>query len=160
MEEMIQIVEDTGLNIYNLYTPCAGSVPGSMKCEGDYLITHNMGNSFIHMPMRFFWTQNLFWMPVAWKKVRMDLLCTNSTVPTMYLNSLEMRKGFHMFPDALEWQECSFEVNRSYKCLYMQMNDQYLKLLGAMKYWILVCNGDVNMVCNFLGDEWFVDSLC
>uniref|UniRef100_A0A8C9ELD9 Carboxypeptidase n=1 Tax=Pavo cristatus TaxID=9049 RepID=A0A8C9ELD9_PAVCR len=69
-------------------------------------------------------------------------------------------KALHISPDAPEWQVCSFEVNRSYKRLYMQMNDQYLKLLGAMKYRILVYNGDVDMACNFLGDEWFVDSLC
>ena len=102
MEEMIQTVEESGLNIYNLYAPCAGGVPGSMRCEGDYLITHNLGNSFIRMPMRFFWPRNLFWMPVAWKKVQMDLPCTNSTVPTMHLNSLEVRKALHIFPDALE----------------------------------------------------------
>ncbi|XP_035423071.1 lysosomal protective protein isoform X2 [Cygnus atratus] len=160
MEEMIQIVEESGLNIYNLYAPCAGGVPGSMRYEGDYLVTHDLGNSFIRMPMRFSWRQNLFRMPVARKKVRMDPPCTNSTAPTMYLNSPEVRKALHIPPEAPEWQVCSFEVNRSYKRLYMQMNEQYLKLLGAMKYRILVYNGDVDMACNFLGDEWFVDSLC
>ncbi|KAF1576996.1 UNVERIFIED_CONTAM: Lysosomal protective protein, partial [Eudyptes pachyrhynchus] len=160
MAEMIQIVEESGLNIYNLYAPCDGGVPGSMRYEGDYLITHDLGNAFIQMPMRFSWRQNLFRMPVARKKVRMDPPCTNSTALRVYLNSPEVRKALHISPDAPEWQVCSFEVNHSYKRLYMQMNNQYLKLLGAMKYRILVYNGDVDMACNFLGDEWFVDSLC
>ncbi|NWV62263.1 PPGB protein, partial [Malurus elegans] len=160
MGEMIQIVEESGLNIYNLYAPCDGGVPGSMRYEGDYLITHDLGNSFIRMPLRFSWRQNLFRMPVARKKVRMDPPCTNSTAPSMYLNSPEVRKALHISPEASEWQVCSFDVNRSYKRLYMQMNEQYLKLLGTTKYRILVYNGDVDMACNFLGDEWFVDSLC
>ncbi|XP_030913898.1 lysosomal protective protein [Geospiza fortis] len=160
MGEMIQIVEESGLNIYNLYAPCDGGVPGSMRYEGDYLITHDLGNSFIRMPLRFSWRQNLFRMPVARKKVRMDPPCTNSTAPSMYLNSPEVRKALHISPEAPEWQVCSFEVNRSYRRLYMQMNEVYLKLLGATKYRILVYNGDVDMACNFLGDEWFVDSLC
>ncbi|NXQ12550.1 PPGB protein, partial [Peucedramus taeniatus] len=160
MGEMIQIVEESGLNIYNLYAPCDGGVPGSMRYEGDYLITHDLGNSFIRMPLRFSWRQNLFRMPVARKKVRMDPPCTNSTAPSMYLNSPEVRKALHISPEAPEWQVCSFDVNRNYKRLYMQMNEQYLKLLGATKYRILVYNGDVDMACNFLGDEWFVDSLC
>ncbi|KAM7091030.1 lysosomal protective protein isoform 1-T1 [Ciconia maguari] len=160
MGEMIQIVEESGLNIYNLYAPCDGGVPGSVRYEGDYLITHDLGNSFIRMPMRFSWRQNLLRMPVARNKVRMDPPCTNSTAPRVYLNSPEVRKALHISPDAPEWQVCSFEVNHGYKRLYMQMNDQYLKLLGATKYRILVYNGDVDMACNFLGDEWFVDSLC
>ncbi|XP_014744463.1 PREDICTED: lysosomal protective protein isoform X1 [Sturnus vulgaris] len=196
MGEMIQIVEESGLNIYNLYAPCDGGVPGSMRYEGDYLITHDLGNSFIRMPLRLSWRQNLFRMPVARKKVRMDPPCTNSTAPSMYLNSPEVRKALHISPKASEWQVCSFDVNRNYKRVYMQMNEQYLKLLGTtvcageptdpgsisassasylagttalptahflsatQKYRILVYNGDVDMACNFLGDEWFVDSLC
>lgn len=66
----------------------------------------------------------------------------------------------------------------------MDVKKQYLKLLGALvsdgnlnsyesdiyqllisvtsfqqKYRVLVYNGDVDMACNFLGDEWFVESL-
>lgn len=37
---------------------------------------------------------------------------------------------------------------------------QQLTLSATQKYRILVYNGDVDMACNFLGDEWFVDSLC
>lgn len=54
---------------------------------------------------------------------------------------------------------CNFLVNIQYRRLYQSMNSQYLKLLNSQKYQILLYNGDVDMACNFLGDEWFVDSL-
>lgn len=50
-------------------------------------------------------------------------------------------------------------VNLQYRRLYESMNSQYLKLLSSQKYQILLYNGDVDMACNFMGDEWFVDSL-
>uniref|UniRef100_A0A672TYZ3 Carboxypeptidase n=1 Tax=Strigops habroptila TaxID=2489341 RepID=A0A672TYZ3_STRHB len=148
----------TGLLLLQSFQPVLHH--SGCRYESDYLITHDLGNSFIRMPMRFSWRQNLFRMPVARNKVRMDPPCTNSTDISVYLNAPEVRKALHISPEAPEWQVCSFEVNRGYKRLYMQMNDQYLKLLGATKYRILVYNGDVDMACNFLGDEWFVDSLC
>uniref|UniRef100_A0A8D2KYT3 Carboxypeptidase n=1 Tax=Varanus komodoensis TaxID=61221 RepID=A0A8D2KYT3_VARKO len=85
--------------------------------------------------------------------------CTNTTAPSTFMNDAQVRKALHIVDGAPEWQMCSFAVSRGYKRLYMKMNDQYLKLLSVMKYRILLYNGDVDMACNFLGDEWFVDSL-
>ena len=52
----------------------------------------------------------------------------------------------------------SSAVGAHYKRLYTTMAPQYYKALDR-KLRILVYNGDVDMACNFLGDEWFVDSL-
>ncbi|XP_019395336.1 PREDICTED: lysosomal protective protein [Crocodylus porosus] len=159
MTETIKIVDESGLNIYNLYAPCAGGVPGAFRYEGSQVITHDLGNSFIRHSLKFSWRQNLLQIPVAKKAVRLDPPCTNTTAISNFLNSPEVRKALHITPEVPQWQLCNFEVNRSYKRLYTTMNDQYLKLLSSGKYRILVYNGDVDMACNFLGDEWFVDSL-
>ncbi|XP_063003560.1 lysosomal protective protein [Elgaria multicarinata webbii] len=159
MAEMIRIVDESGLNIYNLYAPCAGGVPGSFRYDGDVLVTHDLGNNFMRQPLRSLWQQNLFRWQAAKKNVRLDPPCINTTAPSAYMNDAQVRKALHIAGSAPEWQMCSFAVSRGYKRLYTKMNDQYMKLLSTMKYRILVYNGDVDMACNFLGDEWFVDSL-
>uniref|UniRef100_A0A8C7RJR0 Carboxypeptidase n=1 Tax=Oncorhynchus mykiss TaxID=8022 RepID=A0A8C7RJR0_ONCMY len=91
--------------------------------------------------------------------LRLDPPCTNSTPSTLYLNNPYVKAALHISPSALPWSVCSAEVNLNYNRLYMDVRKQYLKLLGALKYRVLVYNGDVDMACNFLGDEWFVESL-
>uniref|UniRef100_A0A8C5SP25 Carboxypeptidase n=1 Tax=Laticauda laticaudata TaxID=8630 RepID=A0A8C5SP25_LATLA len=158
MMDMIHIVDDSGLNIYNLYAPCAGGVPGKFSYLDGTIVTHDLGNSFFWHPLRGLWRENLLNLGVT-KQVRLDPPCINTTGLTRYLNDPQVRQALHIPDDAPAWEICSFTVSRGYKRLYTEMNDQYLKLLSTGKYRILLYNGDVDMACNFLGDEWFVESL-
>uniref|UniRef100_A0A674B7M4 Carboxypeptidase n=1 Tax=Salmo trutta TaxID=8032 RepID=A0A674B7M4_SALTR len=119
----------------------------------------NLGNSFINHEWTQLWNQKLKGVASLYKLVRLDPPCTNSTPSTLYLNNPYVKTALHISPSALPWVICSAEVNLNYNRLYMDVRKQYLKLLGALKYRVLVYNGDVDMACNFLGDEWFVESL-
>uniref|UniRef100_A0A8B9KIJ1 Carboxypeptidase n=1 Tax=Astyanax mexicanus TaxID=7994 RepID=A0A8B9KIJ1_ASTMX len=136
------IVYSSGLNMYNLYAPCAGGV----------------GTRYLMIDEGFCFFQKLLGLSM-FKSIKLDPPCTNSTASALYLNDPYVKSAIHISPDALEWVICSGEVNLNYNRIYMDVKKQYLKLLGAMKYRILVYNGDVDMACNFLGDEWFVESL-
>uniref|UniRef100_A0A6I8PEB5 Carboxypeptidase n=1 Tax=Ornithorhynchus anatinus TaxID=9258 RepID=A0A6I8PEB5_ORNAN len=125
--------------------------------EKDVMVTHDLGNVFTRVPLKRALRQALLLR--SGDSVRLDPPCTNTTAPFTYLNDPYVRKALHVPAEVPRWVTCSFEVNRDYKRLYSTVRDEYLKLLGAQRYRILVYNGDVDMACNFMGDEWFVDSL-
>ncbi|XP_036387120.1 lysosomal protective protein [Megalops cyprinoides] len=159
LAEVQYIVYQSGLNMYNLYAPCAGGVPQRVRFENGHLVIHDLGNNFIQHPWTSMWNEKLRGIAVLHKSVRLDPPCTNSTPSRMYLNNAYVRSALHIPTSVPEWDICSAEVNFNYVRLYMDVKKQYLKLLGALKYRVLVYNGDVDMACNFLGDEWFVESL-
>uniref|UniRef100_A0A8C4FFH8 Carboxypeptidase n=1 Tax=Dicentrarchus labrax TaxID=13489 RepID=A0A8C4FFH8_DICLA len=145
------IVYSSGLNMYNLYAPCPGGVRE--------LVIRDLGNSFINNQWTQLWNQKVRGLASLHLSVRLDPPCTNSTPSSLYLNNPYVRAALHISPKALDWVICSAEVNLKYGRLYMDVRKQYLKLLSALKYRVLVYNGDVDMACNFMGDEWFVESL-
>lgn len=49
-------------------------------------------------------------------------------------------------------------VGNQYHTIYETVKDVYQKLL-ALGLRALVYNGDTDMACNFLGDQWFVEQL-
>ena len=53
---------------------------------------------------------------------------------------------------------CSDDVGAQYTNLYPTVKGVYLKLL-SLGLRALVYNGDTDMACNFLGDQWFVEDL-
>nr|XP_004663956.2 lysosomal protective protein isoform X1 [Jaculus jaculus] len=154
--EVSRIVGKSGLNIYNLYAPCAGGVPSNFR-DTDTLVVQDFGNIFTRLPLKREWYQTLLLRSGG--KVHMDPPCTNTTAASTYLNNPYVRKALHIPEQLPRWDMCNFLVNLQYRRLYQSMNSQYLKLLNSQRYRILLYNGDVDMACNFLGDEWFVDSL-
>ncbi|XP_028855107.1 lysosomal protective protein [Denticeps clupeoides] len=152
------IVYESGLNMYNLYAPCVGGISAKASIEGQFVI-RDLGNNFINHKWSALWRNNGVLSLLKHQKVKLDPPCTNSTASSLYLNNPYVKSALHISPSALDWQICSSEVNLNYGRLYMDVKKQYLKLLGALKYRVLVYNGDVDMACNFLGDEWFVESL-
>ncbi|XP_055725736.1 lysosomal protective protein [Salvelinus fontinalis] len=159
LNEVQDVVYNSGLNIYNLYAPCPGGVGQRVGIDNGNLVIRDLGNSFINHEWTQLWNQKLKGVMSLHKLVRLDPPCTNSTPSTLYLNNPYVKAALHISPSALPWVVCSAEVNLNYNRLYMDVRKQYLKLLGALKYRVLVYNGDVDMACNFLGDEWFVESL-
>uniref|UniRef100_A0A9J8BPR4 Carboxypeptidase n=1 Tax=Cyprinus carpio carpio TaxID=630221 RepID=A0A9J8BPR4_CYPCA len=136
------IVYNSGLNMYNLYAPCAGGVQ----------------------------QRKLRSVVSLFKSSRLDPPCTNSTPSTLFLNNPLVKSALHISPKALDWIICSAEVNLNYKRLDGNVNTYESNILQLLlisikffifqqKYRVLVYNGDVDMACNFLGDEWFVESL-
>ncbi|KAG8007219.1 Lysosomal protective protein, partial [Nibea albiflora] len=159
LSDVQDIVYSSGLNMYNLYAPCIGGVHQRYSIEQGELVIRDLGNSFLNHPWTRLWNQKLRGLSSLHLSVRLDPPCTNSTPSSLYLNNRYVRAALHISPKALDWVICSSEVNLNYGRLYMDVSKQYLKLLSALKYRVLVYNGDVDMACNFMGDEWFVESL-
>ncbi|XP_075033800.1 lysosomal protective protein [Mixophyes fleayi] len=157
VQEAMHDIYSTGLNIYNLYEACAGGAPGEVRDKGDHIALYYPGLISPKMHMHF--NKKLVLLSDVQKPIKLDPPCVNSTASSTYLNNLFVRKALHISPEVNKWEVCSFDVYRYYGRIYETMKDHYMKLLATLKYRILVYNGDVDMACNFLGDEWFVDSL-
>jgi cathepsin A (carboxypeptidase C) len=158
-----------GLNVYNLYAPCYGGV--STYSDKSFLRSKDLAlkkNRFTYLDVG----ANLFrGLPEVQRKhalksqlrqaygVKLDPPCTNSTAISDYLNSPAVRAAIHIPDNLPEWSVCSDDVSSLYQRNYDDMYSVYRDLLKPQKYRILIFNGDVDMACNFLGDEWFFDSM-
>ncbi|KAM4692295.1 lysosomal protective protein-like isoform 2-T3 [Rhinophrynus dorsalis] len=157
VQEAMHDVYSTGLNIYNLYKACDGGAPGEVRDKGDHITVYHPG--MISPSLLTHWNKKLVSLSLVQKPIRMDPPCINSTASRTFLNNPFVRKALHIPPEVQQWEVCSYDVYSAYGRVYESMKDHYLKLLSTLKYRILVYNGDVDMACNFLGDQWFVDSL-
>ncbi|XP_078274799.1 lysosomal protective protein isoform X1 [Rhinoraja longicauda] len=161
VQDVLHIVWYSGLNVYNLYADCIGGVPGKFRFDENQkqLVFYDLGTLFVKNEMSLMWKKKLHDIYQNDRNVRLDPPCTNTTACSNYLNNPKVRYALHIPPSVQKWEMCSMKVNMNYQVLYSDMKDQYLKLLAPRQFRILVYNGDVDMACNFMGDEWFVNSL-
>ncbi|CAH8627082.1 hypothetical protein MS3_00008280 [Schistosoma haematobium] len=163
-----------GLNEYNLYSECAGGAEmssfnynrssmsiselSSILATSKQFIHHDFGNLFrdnVYLKYRRY-ANSLIRHNLT---TRLVVPCVDDTVIRSYLNSPIVRRFINVRLDLpKEWDLCSETVNLNYVRIYHDLTEQYMKLLKS-KIFILIYNGDIDMACNYFGDEWFVDNL-
>lgn len=161
-------VYSEGINMYNILSPCAGGVSYNLRDnlyrfseDGRTVVHHDFGNLFrdntlLH-PHRHFLMAARGNSSV---NVKLSPPCTNDTNIETYMNSNVVKKALHIAPHLPAWTLCSDEVSAGYKREFGTMVKFYQMLMSsAKKPRILLYNGDIDMACNFLGDEWFVNDL-
>lgn len=145
------IVYESGLNEYALYLDCEGRRASS---KGYERAMSHLFTQYRKDPHAYKFSGGVT-PSVSLGEVPP---CINSTAQTNWLNRGDVRKALHI-PDTLpSWDICSDDVGAHYKIVYATMKDVYLKLL-SVGLRALVYNGDTDMACNFLGDQWFVEDL-
>lgn len=157
VSEVQLIAWSGGLNVYNLYGPCAGGAGTKYDPIHKTLVTGNFGWSFSWLPQ--VKQERQFIEKILWStpgRVSVTPPCIDATAPLTYMNWDAVRSALHIPSQLGKWTVCSDILQ--YHRTYSDVSAEYHKVLKAGKR-ILVYNGDVDMACNFLGDQWFVDRL-
>ncbi|CAD6185442.1 unnamed protein product [Caenorhabditis auriculariae] len=91
--------------------------------------------------------------------------CWGDAATTVYFNRKDVRQALHI-PDSVQpWAQYNDQINTQlYKRSYFEMGDTLRSILGSYFYNVngmklLIYNGDTDMVCNHLGDQWLIEQL-
>ncbi|CAH8516892.1 unnamed protein product [Dicrocoelium dendriticum] len=154
------LVTLSGLDLYNLYSKCAGGVPTAFSRNNLFPLHPTNSGSFRPDAGNLFRSNIVRQALIGFTRPTKNLIlpCVDDSVITDYLNSPAVMKAIHVtLPPMSKWALCSEEVYANYVRTYTDMSDHYQLLLDA-KIRVLVYYGDTDMACNYLGGLWFVDN--
>ncbi|KAI6191132.1 Lysosomal protective protein [Aphelenchoides bicaudatus] len=93
--------------------------------------------------------------------------CSDAT--TEYLRNATVRQKLHIPDQVPAWSDCNQQMNDNYVQEHNDTLDVFSNILktsqrligkgGLTNFKVLIYNGDADMACEFLGDEWFIYSL-
>jgi len=156
-EEVQYAVWGSGINPYNVMASCAGGVQTySGKSQTSNLQKTNL---FMDNPA-FRLERGNFSLTMESDEEEEGSAppCTDGGDLLKYLNSEQVRAALHVSPRVKSWNFCSGFIGRTYRHEIQEM-DNFYKALLKLKKRVLVYNGDLDLACNFLGDQWFVNRL-
>lgn len=95
------------------------------------------------------------------KNYKVSPPCTDDHLLASYLNSPEVRQAIHIPVEVGSWESCSLIMYiMNYANRPGGLSPEIKSLAQSSRnLTLLIYNGDIDSVCNFLGDEWFVDDL-
>uniref|UniRef100_A0A0N4ZC93 Carboxypeptidase n=1 Tax=Parastrongyloides trichosuri TaxID=131310 RepID=A0A0N4ZC93_PARTI len=92
--------------------------------------------------------------------------CWQETFVAGYFNDPDVQAAYHIDPiwakKGKVFSDCNNDLYSKYKVTYLTMATQFNNMIKNNKnpnFRILVYNGDVDTVCNYLGDSWFIDEV-
>lgn len=148
VQEAMKVIYQEHLNVYNLYDKCEDEQGGVGSSRASSTSRYHLSRQLMARSVNVTrHTNNLSVTPP----------CIDSENVKRYLAREDVKTALHVENSPLEWDECSNVLH--YTTQYESMRDVVKELVDSGSLKTLIYNGDVDMACNFLGDEWFVNTL-
>jgi len=80
-------------------------------------------------------------------------LCYNFSQATAFMNRADVQTSLGVRAQNITWQSCNMQVNGMFGLDWMRNFDQYVKDLINDEIRVLVYSGDVDFICNWLGNK-------
>lgn len=144
-------IASIGLNPYNIYDTC--DTDDTLSTSARKKVVRNSASK-----TRAGWKLLLTSMKSQTNEDQAVLPCVSNSELVDYLNDGVVRKALNIPTFVPKWLDCNPDILNTYQNTYKTLKKQVLQTLNAGKQG-LIYNGDIDMVCDFLGDQWFVEDL-
>eukprot|EP00163_Fabomonas_tropica_P032917 TRINITY_DN8450_c0_g1_i1.p1 TRINITY_DN8450_c0_g1~~TRINITY_DN8450_c0_g1_i1.p1 ORF type:complete len:498 (+),score=144.43 TRINITY_DN8450_c0_g1_i1:208-1701(+) len=151
--EAMSDVYSSGLNFYALYLPCDNTPTMRQAFDMDNLF-RAYGAKLGTKAMSALNVQTQQQRASRGGNKGMNVPCINTYPQDVWLNTPEVQEALHIKQGLPPWSICSATVGQYYNRTYQSVIPIYQSILGEVR--ALVYNGDTDMACNFLGDQWAV----
>jgi len=151
VNEVMEVVYSAGLNFYNLYGDCITTEQTRYERDLDLLLYHTKPE-----------------VKARWKKthlektraIGMNVPCIDTNGANVYLNMPTVQRALNIDPEhSVHWEICAGDQQLNYTRQIQNIHDTYILLQDEFMLRGVSYNGDTDMACNFLGVEWFINTL-